>query len=157
MYLKKFLNQPNAVGAVLITLLFCAGIVFTFGFDGFNVETVSDSEAEALLRLSMSGCCGGGDGDDDDDDDDDFDCKCLTDAAGNKVSCGACESEEDKCSGSKTPSSCIDGCDGDFCNDDNDGYCGSENAVHDEYCPKDPDANEYYCEEDTSGCSEENN
>lgn len=156
MYLKKFLNQPNGVGTLLIVLLFGAGVIFTFGFNGFNIGTIADGNAEALLHLSMSGNCGDDD-DDDGDDEDEFDCKCITDSNGNKVSCNACE-EDNKCSGSKTPSSCIGSCAGDFCSHkDNAGYCGGDNAVHDEYCPKDPDANKYYCEEDTSGCSEEDN
>ena len=81
MFLKKFLKQPNGVGSVLIALLFCAGVLFAFGFNGFNMGTTTDGDAEALLHMSMSGNCGGGG----DDDDDDFVCECLTDEAGNKL------------------------------------------------------------------------
>ena len=49
MYLKKVLNQPNLVGAVMIALLFGAGLVYAFAFDGFNVETVTGGEVETWL------------------------------------------------------------------------------------------------------------
>ena len=49
MYLKKVLNQPNLVGTVMIALLFSAGLVYAFAFDGFNVETVTGGEVEAWL------------------------------------------------------------------------------------------------------------
>lgn len=58
MYVKKILHQPNVVGSVLMALLFGAGVVFAFGFDGFNVSATTEGETEALLRMSMSGCCG---------------------------------------------------------------------------------------------------
>ena len=144
MYLKKFLNQPNVLGSVLIALLFSAGVIFTFGFNGFNIETIAEGDAEALLRMSMSGCCGGDDGDDDD-----FDCKCLTDEAGNKVSCDICE-EGNKCSGSQTPSDCTDDCAREDCGVEGIGYCDSDSAV--EYCPKDEDANRRYCQGTSTRC-----
>ncbi len=50
MFLKKVLNQPNLVGSMLITLMICGGFVYTFAFDGFNVQTVTDSEVEAWLE-----------------------------------------------------------------------------------------------------------
>ena len=49
MYLKKVLNQPNLVGTVMIVLLFGAGFVYAFAFDGFNVETVTGGEVEAWI------------------------------------------------------------------------------------------------------------
>ena len=58
MYLKKFLSQPNIVGSLLIALLFSAGVVFAFGFDGFNVQTASEDNLESLLLSTASGCCG---------------------------------------------------------------------------------------------------
>ena len=53
MFLKKVLNQPNVVGTVMIALLFGAGFVYAFAFDGFNVETVPGSEVHALIELSV--------------------------------------------------------------------------------------------------------
>ena len=49
MFLKKVLNQPNLVGTVMIVLLFGAGFVYAFAFDGFNVQTATDGEVEAWL------------------------------------------------------------------------------------------------------------
>ena len=54
MYLKKILNQPNLVGSVMIALLFSAGLVYAFAFDGFNVETVTGGEVEAWLAQQAS-------------------------------------------------------------------------------------------------------
>ena len=51
MYLKKVLNQPNVVGIVMIALLFCAGFVYAFAFDGFNIEIVPSAEVETLSRI----------------------------------------------------------------------------------------------------------
>ena len=68
MYLKKVLNQPNLVGTVMIALLFGAGFVYAFAFDGFNVEIVTGGEVEALLAQA------GDDNSGDDDDDDDYTC-----------------------------------------------------------------------------------
>lgn len=59
MYLKKFLNQPNAVGSVLIALLFSAGVLFAFGFNGFNVQSVGEDDVNSLLLMTASECCGG--------------------------------------------------------------------------------------------------
>ena len=52
MYLNKFLKQPNAVGSVLIALLFSAGVLFAFGFGGFTVQT------EDLIIVSSQTCGG---------------------------------------------------------------------------------------------------
>ncbi len=49
MFLKKVLNQPNVVGTVMIALLFGAGFVYAFAFDGFNIKTVPGSEVDAWL------------------------------------------------------------------------------------------------------------
>ena len=49
MFLKRVLNQPNLVGTMLIALMVCAGFVYAFAFDGFNVETATGSEVEAWL------------------------------------------------------------------------------------------------------------
>lgn len=47
--LKNFLNQPNALGRLLIVLFFAGGLVFAGTYDGFVVKT----EAE------KTSCCGG--------------------------------------------------------------------------------------------------
>ena len=60
MFLKKVLNQPNVVGTVMIALLFGAGFVYAFAFDGFNVETVPGSEVDAWLAAA-GGVSSGGD------------------------------------------------------------------------------------------------
>ena len=69
MYLKKVLNQPNLVGTVMIVLLFGAGFVYAFAFDGFNVETATQGDVEAWLAAA-----GGGNNDYDDPDP----CDCMT-------------------------------------------------------------------------------
>ena len=53
MYLKKVLNQPNLVGTVMIALMVCAGFVYAFAFDGFNIETVTGGEVEKWIELSV--------------------------------------------------------------------------------------------------------
>ncbi len=66
MFLKKVLNQPNLVGTVMIALLIGSGFVYTFAFDGFNLETVTGGEVEAWLAAAgdgSSGGSGGGEGD----------------------------------------------------------------------------------------------
>ena len=50
---EKSLNQPNLVGTMLIALMVCAGFVYAFAFDGFNVEVVTGGEVEAWLGLSV--------------------------------------------------------------------------------------------------------
>ena len=62
MFLKKVLNQPNLVGLMLIALMICGGLVYTFAFDGFNVQTVTDSEVEAWLASAGDGSSGGSGG-----------------------------------------------------------------------------------------------
>ena len=52
MYFEKVLNHPNVVGLVMIALLFCAGFVYAFAFDGFHVETVSSAEVDAWLAAA---------------------------------------------------------------------------------------------------------
>ncbi len=63
MFFKKFLNQPNLVGTVLIALMVCSGFVYAFAFDGFNVETVTGGEVEEWLAAAGGGGSGGGDPD----------------------------------------------------------------------------------------------
>ena len=63
MFVKKFLSQPNIVGSVLIALLICAGIVYAFGFNGFNVQTATNGNVDAWLAQAGDGNCGGGGGD----------------------------------------------------------------------------------------------
>ncbi len=58
MFLKKVLNQPNLVGTVMIVLLFGAGFVYAFAFDGFNVQTATDGEVEAWLAAAGGGGSG---------------------------------------------------------------------------------------------------
>ena len=55
MYLKKVLNQPTVVGTVMIALLFGAGFVYAFAFDGFNVETVPGTKVDAWLAQAEGG------------------------------------------------------------------------------------------------------
>ena len=62
MFLKRVLNQPNLVGLMLITLMICGGLVYTFASDGFNVQTVTDSEVEAWLAAGGDGSSGGSGG-----------------------------------------------------------------------------------------------
>ena len=62
MFLKKVLNQPNLVGTVMIVLLFGAGFVYAFAFDGFNVETATGGEVEAWLAQAGGGGSGSGGG-----------------------------------------------------------------------------------------------
>jgi len=57
MYLRV-LNQPNLVGTVLITVLFCAGFVYAVAFDGFNIETVTGGDVDAWLAAASSGGSG---------------------------------------------------------------------------------------------------
>ncbi len=59
MFLQKVLNQPNLVGTVLIALMVCGGIVYTFASDGFNVKTVTGGEVEAWLAAAGGGNSGG--------------------------------------------------------------------------------------------------
>ena len=58
MFLKKFLNQPNLVGSMLITLMVCGGFVYAVGFDGFNVQTATGDEVEAWLEAASGGGSG---------------------------------------------------------------------------------------------------
>ena len=59
MFLKKVLNQPNLVGTMLIALMVCGGFVYTFAFDGFNVQTATGGEVEAWLEAASGGGSGG--------------------------------------------------------------------------------------------------
>ena len=61
MFLKRVLNQPNLVGTMLIALMVCAGFVYAFAFDGFNVETTTQGEVEAWLAAAGGGGSGGDD------------------------------------------------------------------------------------------------
>ena len=58
MFFKKFLNQPNLVGTVLIALMVFSGFVYAFAFDGFNVETATGGEVEAWLAAAGGGGSG---------------------------------------------------------------------------------------------------
>ncbi len=62
MFFKKFLNQPNVIGSVLIVLMICSGLVYTFAFNGFNVETATGGEVEAWLAAAGGGSSGGSGG-----------------------------------------------------------------------------------------------
>lgn len=67
MFLSKVLYKPNLVGVIMITLLFGAGFIYAFAFDGFNIEKVTGSEVEAWLAAAggeSSGGSGGGGTDD---------------------------------------------------------------------------------------------
>ena len=89
MYLKKFLNQPNAVGSVLIALLFSAGVLFAFGFNGFNVQNVADENGTDIFTAISSKVCGS-----------DLDCSC---GAGG---CDVKNCRPEDC----TPRTCPSGC-----------------------------------------------
>ena len=80
MYLEKVLNHPNVVGIVMIALLFCAGFVYAFAFDGFQVETVSSAEVEAWLAQAGGGDYGG-------DDPEPPDCDCSNNKELSECSC----------------------------------------------------------------------
>ena len=97
MFLKKVLNQPNIVGTVMIALLLGAGFVYAFAFDGFNVETVPNSEVDAWLAQESGGNYGGYDPDP---------CDCLSaymtyDGCSTDLceSPGACGDDKASCSG----------------------------------------------------------
>lgn len=90
MYLKKFLNQPNAVGSVLIALLFSAGVLFAFGFGGFTVQT------EDLIIVSSATC--GGDS-----------CTCgYANCPGS--GCSGCTSQDAPCGNTCGSCDCPDAC-----------------------------------------------
>ncbi len=59
MFFKKFLNQPNVVGSVLIALMVCSGFVYAFAFDGFSIEAVSGTEVDAWLAEANGGSYSG--------------------------------------------------------------------------------------------------
>ena len=91
MYFKKFLNQPNLVGTVMIALLIGSGFIYTFAFHGFNVETVPGAEVEIWIAQAEGG---EGYGEDDDDTPEEGDpapdgeapkCDCRDCSCGNKV------------------------------------------------------------------------
>ena len=99
MFLKKVLNQPNLVGTVMIVLLFGAGFVYAFAFDGFNVETATQGDVEAWLAAA-------GGGNNDYDDPEPCDCMsiyktydgCSTDLCDTSESDNPCEDTEASCS-----------------------------------------------------------
>ena len=62
MFFKKFLNQPNVIGSVLIALMICSGFVYTFAFNGFNVETATGGEVDVWLAAAGGGSSGGSGG-----------------------------------------------------------------------------------------------
>ena len=77
MYLKKVLSQPNLVGSVLIALMVCGGFVYTFVFDGFNIEIATGGEVEAWLAATTPETCKPN-----------FNAKCtITDKYGNESTC----------------------------------------------------------------------
>lgn len=98
MFLKKFLNQPNLIGTLFIALLIGSGVVFAFGFDGFNVQAIAKSGCgdgiDTLLRLSESGNCG------------DDTCNC-TGGRGTLTCDSSCDSSQTKCN---VIDECITGC-----------------------------------------------
>ncbi len=57
MFLKKVLNQPQVVGTVMIALMVCAGFVYAFAFDGFNVETATGGEVESWFAGTTPEIC----------------------------------------------------------------------------------------------------
>ena len=117
MYLKKFLNQPNAVGSVLIALLFSAGILFAFGFGGFNVQSVGEDGVNSLFQMAASECCGG-----------DKDCDCIGSTGCGCATYHAC--------GNKTSSDvCKDGCN---CNADGGMCCNGIRCESDSKCKDKP-------------------
>lgn len=61
MFLSKVLHKPNLVGVIMITLLFGAGFIYAFAFDGFNIEKVTGSEVEAWLAATGGSGSGGDD------------------------------------------------------------------------------------------------
>ncbi len=65
MFLSKVLHKPNWVGVIMITLLFGAGFIYAFAFDGFNIETVPGGEVEAWLASAGGSGSGGSDTPDD--------------------------------------------------------------------------------------------
>ena len=89
MYLKKVLNQPNLVGTVMIALLFSAGLVYAFAFDGFNVETVTGGEVEAWLAQAGANSDSG---------DTKRKCKCSY-VKKNRCNCKSSKSDKDPCGG----------------------------------------------------------
>ena len=93
MFLKKFLSQPNVVGSVLIALLICAGIVYAFGFNGFNVQTATNGNVDAWLAQTASEGCGGTD---------DCGSKCTVDGEADKCQGNGCTF---KCKNKPTPRS----------------------------------------------------
>ena len=113
MYLKKFLNQPNVVGTLLIALLFGGGVVFAFGFDGFNVQSVGEDDVESLLLMTASGCCGGN-----------KDCDCL-----GVTGCG-CETYH-ACGDNTSEDVCKDDC---KCNVGDNMCCNGIRCESDEKC-----------------------
>ena len=64
MFLSKVLHKPHLVGVIMIVLLFGAGFIYAFAFDGFNIEKVTGSEVEAWLASTSDSGSGGGDDDD---------------------------------------------------------------------------------------------
>ena len=89
MFLKKVLNQPNLVGTVMIALLFCAGFVYAFAFDGFNVETTTGGEVEAWLAAADGGSSGQSGK---------KACKCSYKSV-NRCKCKSSKSDKDPCNG----------------------------------------------------------
>ena len=65
MFLSKVLHKPNLVGVIMITLLFGAGFIYAFAFDGFNIEKVTGSEVEVWLASTGDSGSGGDDPPDD--------------------------------------------------------------------------------------------
>ncbi len=65
MFLSKVLHKPHLVGVIMIVLLFGAGFIYAFAFDGFNIEKVTGSEVEAWLASTGGSGSGGSDTPDD--------------------------------------------------------------------------------------------
>ena len=100
--MKKVLNQPNLVGAMMIALLVGAGFVYAFAFDGFNVETVPGAEVEAWIAQADGGNYGGGEGE--------GDWACTCDNFDDKRKrCDGC-TEEDNCNNKTKQYPCSNKC-----------------------------------------------
>lgn len=117
MYLQKFLNQPNVAGGVLVALLFGAGVVFAFGFGGFDVQSIGEDDVNSLLLMTASGCCGG-----------DQDCDCL-----GVTGCG-CPTYH-ACGNQTSTDVCKDGC---TCNAGGNMCCNGIRCESDSKCEDKP-------------------
>ena len=153
MFLSKVLHKPNWVGVIMITLLFGAGFIYAFAFDGFNIEKVTGSEVEVWLASTGDSGSGGDDTPDDGSDPPDDggdppqeDCDC-----GNKH-CHVTEENDDGTSTTKKGCKAKKADGSNPCNDqtrkypcpadaDCRGKGGGAHACTDQGCPKMPKPN----------------